>query len=131
MVTVRHARTKALVGFADNQRVTLGGLSLRPGTTQLGWCTLGATLTRGEVFTNDCTALIVAGGWWENTGQVWKDANKISVGNQWGTRPVLTEVVPFTLTLPVGTNHVQAWSLDERGQRKAALPVTGDSTSTT
>ena len=98
---------------------------------ELGWCTLGVTLVKGEVFTNDCTALVVAGGWWENTGQVWTDTNRVSVGNQWGHSPVLTEVVPFTLTLPVGTNYVQAWSLDERGQRKAALALTGNASSTT
>jgi hypothetical protein len=130
-VTATTARTKALIGFADNRAVSLGGLTLRPGTTELGWCTLAATLTRGEVFTNDCTALLVAGGWWENTGQVWTDTNKVSVGDQWGQAPVLVEVVPFTFTLPVGTNQVQAWSLDERGQRKAALPVSGNESSCT
>ena len=131
LVTVDAARTKALAGFADNQSVTLGGLTFRPGTTRLGWCTLGLTLTRGEVFTNDCTALLIAGGWWENTGQVWTDTTKTSVGNQWGRAPVLTEVVPFTLTIPVGTNYVQVWALDERGQRKAAVPLGGDRSSTT
>jgi hypothetical protein len=131
VVTINTARTRALVGFADNQPLTFGELTLRPATTQLGWCTLGITLTRGEVFTNDCTALVVAAGWWENTGQVWTDTNKISVGTQWGQAPVLAEVVPFTLTLPVGTNTVQAWSLDERGQHKTALPVGGDASSST
>ena len=102
-------------------------------TTKLGWCTLGITLTRGEVFTNDCSALIVAGGWWENTDQVWNDTNKDSINyynGQWGHAPVLAEVVPFTLTLPVGTNYVRVWSLDERGQRKAPLSVTGSESST-
>jgi hypothetical protein len=131
MVTVDAPRTKAVLGFADNRAVTLSGISFCPGTTRLGWCTLGMTLTHGEVFTNDCTALIVATGWAENTGQMWSDANKTSVGNHWGQAPVLTEVVPFTLTLPVGTNHVSVWSLDERGQRKAALQVSGDASATT
>jgi Carbohydrate binding domain len=131
LVTMDTPRTKALVGFADHRPVTLGGLTLQPGSTQLGWCSLGITLVRGEVFTNDCTALIVAGGWWENTGQVWTDASKDSVGNQWGRAPVLTEVVPFTITWPVGTNCVSAWVLDERGQRKTALQLSGDSTRTT
>jgi hypothetical protein len=99
----------------------LGELTFTPGSNQLGWCTLGATLTRGTSFTN-------ANGWWENTGQVWKNANKDSVGNQWGGPPILVEVVPFTLTLPVGTNRVSAWALDERGQRKATLPITGTGT---
>lgn len=131
LVTVDTPRTKALVGVADNQVVNVGGLAWKPGPTKLGWCTLGITLTRGEVFTNDCSALLVATGWWENTGQVWMDASKTSLGNQWGRSPVLAEVVPFTLTLPVGTNRVHVWFLDERGQRKAALPLTGDEQSST
>jgi len=130
LVTIDTPRTKALVGFADNQSVTFGGITLRPGTTQLGWCTLGITLVSGEVFTNDCSALVVATGWYENTGQKWNSASN-SVSTNWGRAPVLTEVVPFTLGLPVGTNYVSAWSLDERGQRKAALPVTGSATATT
>ncbi len=131
LVTIDTPRTKAMLGFADNHPVSLGGLTFTPGTTQLGWCTLGMTLTRGEVFTNDCTAIIAATGWWENTGQVWTDPSKTSVGNQWGRSPVLAEVVPFTITLPVGTNYVAAWSLDERGQRKTALLVSGNDFSAT
>ena len=131
LVTFDTARTKTLAGFADNHAIVFDQLTLRPATTMLGWNTLGTTLTRGEVFTNDCTAIVVAGGWWENTGQVWTDTNKISLSNKWGKSPVLTEVVPFTLTLPVATNYVQAWSLDERGQRKAALLLTGNTNSTT
>lgn len=131
LVTFDTARTKAMVGFADNQTRSLGPLTVRPGTTQLGWCSLGATLTRGEVFTNDCTAIVIAGGWWENTGQVWTDASRTSLGNQWGQAPVLAEVVPFTLTLPVATNYVKAWSLDERGLRKASLALTGSATNST
>lgn len=131
LLTINTPRTRALVGFADNRPVSLGGVTLQPSATKLGWCTLGVTLTRGEVFTNDCTALVVATGWWENTGQVWTDTNRNSVATQWGRAPVLTEVVPFTLTLPVATNYVRVWSLDQRGQRVSQLPVSGTSTSTT
>jgi len=131
LLTYNTRKSKGLIGRADNKTVTLDNIAFRPGATKLGWCTLGMTLLRGEVMTNDCTALIVASGWWENTGQVWKDASKTSVGSNWGTAPVLAEVVPFEVTLPVGTNHVRAWVLDERGRRKTALPVLGNAASTT
>jgi hypothetical protein len=130
-VTINTPRTKAVLGYVTNRIWTLGELTFAPDSNQLCWCTLGATLTRGSSFTNNCTALVVASGWWENTGQVWKNGNKDSVGNQWGGPPMLMEVVPFKLTLPAGTNRVSAWALDERGQRKAALPVTGTSTNAT
>lgn len=131
VVTVNTPRTKAVLGYATNRIWQLGEVAFAPTANQLGWCTLGATLTRGNSFTNDCSVLVVATGWWENTGQVWKDINRDSVGNQWGGPPILMEVVPFNLTLPVGTNRVSAWALDERGQRKAALPITGTSSSAT
>jgi hypothetical protein len=131
VVTFDTPRTKGLIGYADNRPVTLGGLTFRPGTTRLGWCTLGITLKRGQNFTNDCTALLVATGWCENSGQVWKDANKNSVGKQWGHAPTLAEVVPFTLTLPVGIDHAHVWSLDPHGTRLRELPLTGDSSSST
>jgi hypothetical protein len=131
LVTINTPHTKALIGTADNQPVALGDVTLRPGTTRLGWCTLGATLVDGTSFTSNCTAIIVASGWWENTGQVWTDGTKTSVGTQWGHAPVLTETVPFTLTLPVSSSRVRVWSLDERGQRKSVLPVSGTSSSTT
>lgn len=130
VITINTPRTKAVLGHVTNRVWQLGEVTFVPGTNLLGWCTLGATLTRGTSFTNDCNMLVVATGWWENTGQVWKDANKDSVGNQWGGPPILVEVVPFTLTLPVGTNHVSAWVLDERGQRRASVPVTGTATNT-
>ncbi len=131
VVTFDTPRTKGLVGYADNRPMTLGALTFRPGTSRLGWCTLGITLKRGQSFTNDCSALLVATGWCENTGQVWKDANKNSVGNHWGGAPILAEIVPFTLTLPVGVNNVRVWSLDPRGKRLSQLPLTGDASSTT
>ena len=131
VVTFDTPRTKALVGFADNRSVRLLRADAPARQNQLGWCTWAATLVARQQFTNDCTALIVASGWWENTGQVWKNANKDSVGNQWGQAPVLTEVVPFTLTLPVGTNFVRAWTLNPTGQRVTELPVSGDATSST
>ncbi len=112
LVTVNTPRTKAVLGYATNRVFPLGDLTFTPGTNLLGWCSFGATLTRGDSFTNGCTALVVASGWWENTGQVWKTATKNSVGNRWGGPPILMEVVPFTLTLPVATNRVHIWALD-------------------
>ncbi len=122
-VTVNTPRTKAVIGFADGRDVNLGGVRLKPGTTHLGFCTLALTLTRGQSLTNGGTAVLVAVGQCENTGLKWKDATKTSVGNQWGTAPTLVEVVPFTLTLPVATDRVQAWALDATGQRSSALAV--------
>ncbi|MCX8108514.1 MAG: hypothetical protein N3G20_06895, partial [Verrucomicrobiae bacterium] len=124
LVTINTPRTKAIVGWCTNKTVNLGELTISPGTNMLGWCTIGATLMNGSSFTNECTALLIATGWWENTGQVWKSPDKNSL-TSFGRAPVLTEVIPFTLSLPVGTNRVRVWSLDERGQRKAPILIMG------
>lgn len=130
VVTVNTPRSKAVVGFVTNRVVQLGELTFTAASNRLGWCSFGATLTRGDSFTNDCTALVVASGWWENTGQVWKDATRNSVGNQWGGPPMRMEVIPFTLTLPVPTNRVTVWRLNQVGQRLGTLDVTGSATNT-
>lgn len=124
-------RTKIVVGFAANRVFDLGGVVVRPGTNLLGWLTFGLTLVQGDSFTNGGTALLVAAGQCENTGMKWKDSQKNSVGNQWGSAPTLVEVVPLTVTLPVGTNRVQAWTLDERGRRRSPLSPAGDGLATT
>ena len=128
LVKINTPRTRALVGWCTNKIINLGELTFAPNTNMLGWCTIAATIVRGDSFTNECQALLVATGWWENTGQTWKNAEKSSL-SKFGGPPVLTEVVPFTLSLPLSTNRVRVWALDERGQRKASVPVTGNATS--
>lgn len=124
-VVVRTPKTRGALGFLDNSSVDLGaGFLATPGTTMLGWCTLGLTMRNGISMTNDCSLLLVASGWWENTGQVWTDSTKQSVANQWGRAPVLTEAVPFSLVIPAPASSVRAWELDTRGLRTRELAVT-------
>ena len=69
--------------------------------------------------------LVTAIGAAVNTGMRWKSAAHDSVGRKWGGAPSLVEGVPATITLPRPAGRVRAWALDERGRRKAALPVAG------
>ncbi|MBE2212400.1 MAG: carbohydrate binding domain-containing protein [Opitutaceae bacterium] len=125
VVTVDTARTKAVLGFSAGRTFDLGGFVFAPGTTRQGWLTAGLMSIEGESLTHagGCRALLVLTGDQENTGQIWKDATKTSVGANWGGPPVLVEVVPLTLTLPVAPARVQAWALDGTGARAAALTV--------
>ncbi len=119
-VLVNTPRTRAAVGYIARRTLALGELELTAAPVQLPWASVGLTLVRGESFTNG-TFLLIASGWIENTDMQWKDANKNSVGNQWGTAPTRIEVIPWTLRLPVPSERVQAWTLDERGQRLQVL----------
>jgi len=123
VVTVDSARTKCVVGFIDGRAFTLGGVTITPGKTLQDWCTVAITLKEGESFTGPARALLVATGYVENTNMGWKNAEKSTVGREWGKAPTLVEGIPATITLPVPARRVKLWALDERGQRGKELPV--------
>lgn len=125
VVTIDTPRTKAVVGFTAGRNWTLGGVRIAPGVTRLDWSTVGITLLEGNSFggASGGRGVIVATGDVENTGQIWKDATRTSLGSNWGGAPTLIEVVPASVTLPVAASRVSAWTLDARGQRVAPLAV--------
>ena len=67
--------------------------------------------------------LITATGYVENTDMQWKNPERSSVGGNWGKAPSLVEGIPAHITLPMPARQVEAWTLDERGQRKTKLAV--------
>ena len=123
VVTVDTPRTKAVIGFVDGRSFELGGLTITPGTTVQDWCTVAVTLLEGESFSRSGRAIVVVTGYAENTGMCWKNNQKNTVGRDWGRAPSLVEVVPVQLTLPVRAGRVEAFALDERGQRAGAVTV--------
>lgn len=129
VVMINTPRTKAVVGFAAGRRFTMDGVTISPGPTRQDWSTIGLALLEGQSFDalSGARGIIVATGDQENTGQVWKDSSsvaaKTSVGTRWGGAPVLVEVVPATITLPVPANRVRVWALDGTGQRGTTVPV--------
>ena len=57
----------------------------------------------------------------------WKNAQKNSVGKDWGKSPSLVEGIAAKITLPLPSAAASAWILDERGQRKAPLTLGNES----
>ncbi len=100
--------------------------SLMPQGTGLGWACYQLTVLDREGHTADFPQakriLITATGDIENTGMGWKNAAKTSVGRDWGKAPVLVEGPAAKIELP-GGGKFKAWALDERGQRRAEIPV--------
>jgi hypothetical protein len=123
VVTVNAALSKAVIGFGGGKRFALGDVVIEPGRGwQDGWSALTVTkVDKGR--TNPARWLITAVGYAENTGMKWKNAEKSSVGRDWGTAPSRVEGVPARVTFPVAPDRCEAWSLDERGQRQQKLPV--------
>jgi hypothetical protein len=57
---------------------------------------------------------------------LWKNAEHSSVGRNWGHAPSLVEGIPARITLPVAAKDIEAWELDECGQRKTKITVESD-----
>jgi hypothetical protein len=127
VVTVNAARSKAVIGYGGGRRFDLGGVVIEPGPTlQDGWSAITVTVMEGDPIALPCRWLITATGYAENTKMGWKNAEKSSVGKDWGQAPSLVEGVPARITWPLPAGRVEAWTLDERGQRKTQLPVQAD-----
>ncbi len=118
VVTVNTAKSKAVIGFGGGKRFELGSLVIEPGPTrQNGWSAITVTEAQPRRW------LITATGYVENTDMQWKNPERSSVGGNWGKAPSLVEGIPAHITLPMPARQVEAWTLDERGQRKTKLAV--------
>ncbi|MBX3737973.1 MAG: hypothetical protein KF715_14855 [Candidatus Didemnitutus sp.] len=119
--TVDTPRTKAAIGFTDGRRLELGPVMIAPGTTRQGWSAIALTQMDGNAIGTAGRALLVACGDLENTGQIWKSSARDSV-TAWGSAPVVVEGIPAEISVMTSL-EVAVWALDERGQRRAEVPV--------
>jgi hypothetical protein len=125
-VMVTTPRSKALIGAADERAFGLGdGVEVTPGKTMQGWSAITLTVLDGEGFRAPARILLTATGYVQNSGMIWKDDQRNSVGNDWGHAPGLVEGIPAAIALPLeGETTMRVWALDGRGQRGEEVPVT-------
>jgi hypothetical protein len=124
LVTVNTPHSKAAIGYGGGQRVDLGEVSLEPGTgLQEGWSAITLTALDTAPERRPVRWLVTATGYAENTGMLWKNAEKTSVGRDWGRAPSRVEGVPVMITWAAPAAQLAAWALDERGQRRQSIPL--------
>ena len=135
-VTADAPRLRLAVGrFNPGESSKIDDVTIVSGATRQAWaCFQFSVLDRDSTFRTGFSAarlpnfatakriLITATGDIENTGMGWKNAAKTSVGRDWGKAPVLVEGPAAKIELPSG-GKFKAWALDERGQRRAEIPV--------
>ena len=119
-VTVETADTKGFVGFVPDGPIRLGpDLSLTIGETRQSWANVFVTNVAETA--EETRWLLVASGYAENKGMEWTNAEKSSVGENWGSGPPLVEPIPLKLTFGTSTPTASVYALDETGQRQEAL----------
>jgi len=125
-VSLEAPRTSATIGRIGGEKTrTVDPIRITPSAIRRNWaCFQFTVLDRDEhaTFSTARRILITATGDIENTGMGWKNAAKSSVGRDWGKATVLVEGPAAKIELP-GGGKFKAWALDERGQRRAEIPV--------
>lgn len=122
VVTINSSHSKGVIGYGGGKTFELGEIKIAPGAgLQNGWCTV--TVTAADASPAPKRWLIAATGLAQNTGMIWKNAEKSSVGRQWGKAPSLVEGIPAQITFAQPASNVSAWALDARGQRGKPLTV--------
>lgn len=120
---IQTARSGGVVGSVRaGETIDLGAVKIVPGATMQDWATITLTVMDGTDFKTARKILVTATGYAANADLRWKDAEKTSVGRNWGNGPSVVEGIPATITLPPLAKG-KAWALDSRGQRQTELPL--------
>lgn len=120
---VNTPRSKVFTGFVRGRTVALGDVTLAVGPTRLDWATISLVAVDGAGFDKPGRILIAATGWVQNTGATLEplSGDRVTLGDRWGTGPVLCEGVPAEITLPAAADRVRFYPLDASGNRRAAV----------
>ena len=111
-----------LVGYIGGQTVTLGEDTLVFPKFGSNFAAVTLTPTDGKPMTESHRLLLTLAGKVENQDMGW-NADRTSVGDQWGHGPTVAEGIPATVTLKTSAaRHV--WALDGTGKRVEAVPAT-------
>lgn len=115
-------RVKAYVGRTTTTGTQLGDVTFTLGPNRQNWAAVTVTAIDGENFTAPGRLLITATGYAENTDMGWRNADKTTVGRDWGKSPSLVEGINGSITLPVqAARVVGVYPLDERGNRREPI----------
>ena len=111
----------ALAGFVGGQTVPLGQDTLTFPAFGNNFAAMTLTAMDQKPLSQSGRLLLTLVGKVENQGMVW-NADRTSVGDQWGHGPVMAEGIPATVVLKTeAARHV--WALDGTGKRVQEVPA--------
>lgn len=122
-IVVGSAPGSALIaGFVNGRKVDAGPLTISFGKFGGGFASAALVPVDGATIAKSGRMLLTLVGRVENPGWKW-NADRTSVGNDWGRGPTICERIPGRVTLR-SPAKLSVWALDGSGKRVRKLPVT-------
>ncbi len=122
-VRVNTPNSRVLTGFVGGRRFELGDLSVSVGACPDDYACVVVTSLDGQPLAASRRMLLSVVGWAENTDMVW-NAERTSVGDQWGEGPTTMNRIPIKLG-GLAVQGVRVWALDGTGKRLAEGSLDG------
>ncbi len=114
-------RAQSVVGYVGGQTVTLGEETFAFPKFGNNFAAVTLTAMDRKPTAQSQKLLLTLVGKVENQEMGW-NADRTSVGDQWGHGPTLAEGIPATVTLKVGGPRT-VWALDGTGTHKQSVPA--------
>ncbi len=114
-------RAQSTVGYVGGQTVTLGVNTLTFPAFGNDFAAVTLTAMDQEPTAQSHKLLLTLAGKVENQGMGW-NADRTSVGDQWGHGPTLAEGIPATVTLKTNGPR-RVWALDGTGAHTQRVPA--------
>jgi len=127
--TVDTPNTKLFSGFPKGRTISLGGVRLTIGRTQLEWATVSLVSRNATGFGEagrPASILLAATGVSENCGmrlEREKEGRGWFTLTDWGQGPTVVEGVTVTILLPADPARMTCYALDSAGKRRQEVPV--------
>ncbi len=122
--TVNTPCSKLFTGFVRGRTFPLSDVVLKIGPTRLDWATVSMTCIDGQGFDQPGRILLALTGWTQNRDMNLQSLgdDRVTLGRNWGTDPVLCEGIPAEILLPRPSQNVHLYPLDESGNRREPIP---------
>ncbi len=123
LLTVDAPTTKSIIGFLGGKSASLDGFSVAMSPTPSNFATILLNSKDNKPTASSLSLLLTALSRVENQGAIW-NATRTSVGNNWGTGPMVAEGIPAQISLRTIAKTATVYALDGRGARLSIVPST-------
>ncbi|HEX8832858.1 MAG TPA: carbohydrate binding domain-containing protein, partial [Abditibacteriaceae bacterium] len=117
---VNAPRSKVAIGQVGGRKIDLDELQLTVEPSQSNFAAFSLSSLDGKPVVDSRSILLVAAGKAENVGMGW-NADRSSVGTQWGSGPVQVEGIGSAVQLVTTAKRSRVWALDVTGQQRSEV----------